>query len=84
MARGDKAESISNSKAEARKAQRRLQNGGLSKRNAENRAWDAVNRTGRATRASGTAGGRSKVSKRTTMRPQGSTRKTKTAGKTRR
>lgn len=53
----------------------------MSKRSAENRAWDEANQT-RTTRARGTAGGRSKISKRTT-KPKGSTKKTKTTGKTR-
>ena len=83
MARGDKSKSISGVKDEARKKQKKLQARGVSKRSAEDRAWDSVNKTGRGTRASGTSGGRSKVSKRT-MTPKGSTKKTKTTGKTRR
>jgi hypothetical protein len=83
MARGDKARSISGAKEEARTTQRKLQEAGVSKRSAERIAWDKIHRNGLAKRASGTASGRSKVSKRTTL-PKGSTRKAKTIGKTRR
>lgn len=82
MARGDKSKSISAVKESARKTQKKLQATGLSKRTAERRAWDKTNQA-RSKRQAGTAGGRSKVSKRTT-KPKGSTRKTKTTGKTRR
>ncbi|HTG43427.1 MAG TPA: hypothetical protein VK633_02725, partial [Verrucomicrobiae bacterium] len=64
------------------KKQKTLQTAGVSKRTAERRAWDETNRTSRGTTSTGTAGGRSKVSKRTT-RPAGSTSKAKTTGKTR-
>ena len=69
-------------KKSAPEKQRKLQSAGLSKRSAENRAWDEANKA-RTNRASGTAGGRSKISKRTT-KPKGSTKKTKTTGKARR
>ena len=82
MARGDKSKSISTVKKGARKTQRKLQRAGASKRSAEHTAWDKANRA-RAKRSSGTASGRSKVSKRTTKKPTGSTRKAKTTGKTR-
>lgn len=82
MPRGDKSKAISTEKDSARKTQRKLQAGGMSKRSAENRAWDETNQA-RSKRQTGTAGGRSKVSKRTTA-PKGSTRKAKTVGKTRR
>ena len=82
MARGDKSKTISSVKESARKRQRKLQASGLSKRSAESRAWDQTNQV-RSKRQAGTAGGRSKVSKRTTMKSQGSTRKSKTTGKTR-
>lgn len=84
MARGDKAKSISTVKKGARKTQRKLQSKGVSKRSAQRTAWDKANRTGKGAKSSGTASGRSKVSKRTTTKPKGSTRKTKTTGKTRR
>jgi hypothetical protein len=83
MDRGEKSRAISAVKEEARKTQRKLQDSGLSKRTAEKSAWEQANRTGRGTRSSGTAGGRSKVSKRT-LSPKGSTSKSKTTGKTRR
>jgi hypothetical protein len=85
MARGDKSKSISAEKESTRKKQRKLQASGMSKRSAENRAWDETNQA-RSKRQTGTAGGRSKVSKRTTApaRNIGSTRKAKTVGKTRR
>ena len=82
MARGDKSKAISSTKDSARKKQKKLQASGLSKRAAERRAWDQTNEA-RSKRQAGTAGGRSKVSKRTT-KPAGSTRKGKTTGKTRR
>jgi hypothetical protein len=82
MARGDKSKSISAAKNTARKKQKKLQASGVSKRTAERRAWDQSNQA-RSKRQAGTAGGRSKGSKRTT-KPKGSTRKTKTTGKTRR
>jgi hypothetical protein len=82
MARGTKARSTSDAKKTAQKTQKRLQGAGVSKRSAERRAWDQVNEA-RSKRQAGTAGGRSKVSKRT-MRPSGSTSKSKTTGKTRR
>lgn len=68
-------------KKTVQKAQRTLQNNGLSKRSAERRAWDEIT-TARSARQTGTAGGRSKVSKRTPATP-GSTRKAKNTGKTR-
>ena len=83
MARGDKTKSISTAKKGARKTQRKLQRAGASKRSAEHTAWDKASRA-RAKRSSGTASGRSKISKRTTRKPAGSTRKTKATGKTRR
>jgi hypothetical protein len=82
MARGDKSKSISKVKDSARKTQKKLQASGLSKRTAERGAWDQTNQA-RSKRQAGTAGGRSKVSKRT-MKLKGSTSKTKTTGKTRR
>ena len=82
MARGDKSKSISKVKESARKTQKKLQASGLSKRTAERSAWDQTNQA-RSKRQVGTAGGRSKFSKRT-MKPKGSTSKTKTTGKTRR
>jgi hypothetical protein len=82
MARGDKSKSISAEKKATSNTQRKMQAGGMSKRTAERRAWDETNQA-RSKRQAGTAGGRSKISKRT-MTPKGSTRKTKTTGKTRR
>ena len=82
MARGDKSKLISDVKEKAVKKQKQLQSAGLSKRSAENRAWDLLNKTEGGTTGAGTSGGRSKVSKRTTT-PSGSTRKGKTTGKTR-
>ena len=82
MARGDKSKLISAEKESTRKTQRKMQAKGVSKRTAEKRAWDQTNQA-RSKRQAGTAGGRSKVSKRTTA-PKGSTRKAKTVGKSRR
>jgi hypothetical protein len=82
MPRGDKPRGASSDKERAEKTQGRLQAAGLSRRTAEDRAWDEVNRKGRGTKSAGTSGGRSKVSKRTT-RPAGSTSKSKSTGKTR-
>jgi hypothetical protein len=82
MARGDKSKLIRAEKKSTPKTQRKLQAGGMSKRMAEKRAWDQTSEA-RSKRQSGTTGGRSKVSKRTTT-PKGTTRKTQTVGKSRR
>lgn len=83
MARGDKSKSVTSAKKSARKKQGALQARGMSKRSAERRSWDQEKQA-RSKRQAGTSGGRSKVSKRTTMKSSGSTRKAKNTGKTRR
>jgi hypothetical protein len=82
MARGDKSKSMSADKKTARTKQRKMQASGVSRRVAEDRAWDQVN-VARSKRQTGTAGGRSKVSKRTT-KPKGSTSKENRTNKSRR
>ena len=82
MARSDKSKLIVAEKKSTPQIQRKMKAAGLSKRAAEKRAWDQTSEA-RSKRQTGTAGGRSKVSKRTTA-PKGSTRKTQTVGKTRR
>ena len=81
MPRGTKSKEVSAAKNSARKKQNKLQASGLSRRSAEDRAWTQTNQA-RSKRQAGAASGRSKVSKRTT-KPSGSTRKSKTTGKTR-
>jgi len=82
MARGEKSKSMSADKKTARTKQRKMQASGVSRRVAEDRAWDQVN-VARSKRQAGTSGGRSKVSKRTTQ-PKGSTSKENTSNKSRR
>src|SRR4051812_15262021 len=81
MARGDKAKTMSATKEEAARKQKKLQAAGASKSAAERRAWDETNKK-RTAQQAGTSGGRSRLSKRA-LAPKGSTSKTKTTGKTR-
>lgn len=91
MSRGDKAKKTTQKKAKAKTLQAGHKELGVAKKEAERRAWDTVNKQDRAgkkktggtrKKTAGTAGGRSKVTKRASTSTT-STRKTKTTGKTR-